>query len=169
MIATPDRRPRSLCEDDRMRRLLLVSFAAAIAMGCGGAHGCPDADSPGRIEFAGGDVLTVLIADEPDERAQGLMDVDHLPPDEGMAFMFETPQDAAFWMKDTRVPLSIAFLRGGRVVAIRDMDPCTADPCPTYASSEPYTLAIEANQGWFAGHGIAEGDRMERFDGPFCS
>jgi uncharacterized membrane protein (UPF0127 family) len=152
-----------------MRRLLVVSFAAVIAMACGGAHECPDPATPGHIEFAGGDVLTVRIADEPDERANGLMDVDHLPPDEGMAFTFGSPQDAAFWMKDTQVPLSIAFLRGSRVVSIRDMDPCTAEPCPTYASSEPYTLAIEANQGWFARHGIAVGDRMERFDGPFCS
>jgi uncharacterized protein len=152
-----------------MRRFLPIPFALALLASCGGARGCPDPDTPGRIAFAGGDVLTVRIADEPDERAHGLMDVERLPPDEGMAFTFGSPQDAAFWMKDTRVPLSIAFLRGSRVVSIRDMDPCTADPCPTYASSEPYTMAVEANQGWFARHGIAVGDRMERFDGPFCS
>jgi uncharacterized membrane protein (UPF0127 family) len=126
--------------------------------------------SPGHITFAGGGVLTVRIADEPDERARGLMGVTDLPTDEGMAFLYGESTDATFWMKDTPIPLSIAFVdQDNRIVTIREMTPCTDDvACRTYASTEPYTKAIEAEAGWFAAHGIEEGDRIRSFDGPFC-
>ncbi len=62
-------------------------------------------------------------------------------------------------MKDTLIPLSIAFVgQDGRIVTLANMAPCRTDPCPTYSSREPYTLAVEANQGWFRDHGIHEGD-----------
>jgi uncharacterized protein len=153
-----------------MRRYLAPVFAAVMLASCGGAHGCPDPGAPGHITFPGGAVLTVRIADEPDERARGLMGVEGLPTDEGMAFIYGSANDASFWMKDTLIPLSIAFVDGdNRIVTIREMEPCTdGDACRTYASGEPYMLAIEAEAGWFADHGIEEGDRIRSFDGPFC-
>ena len=65
-------------------------------------------------------------------------------------------------MKDTLIPLSIAFVdEAGRVIGMRDMQPCESDPCPTYGIDEPYVLAIEANLGWFDRAGIEVGDRVE--------
>ena len=65
-------------------------------------------------------------------------------------------------MKDTLVPLSIAFVNDtGRVIGVRQMQPCEADPCPTYGIDQPFVLAIEANLGWFDRAGIEVGDRAE--------
>jgi hypothetical protein len=122
----------------------------------------------GHIEFGTAGTLTVRIADEPDERARGLMDVGSLPANGGMAFVFgDRPVSDGFWMKDTEIPLAIAFVHGTRVVDVDEMTPCTQDPCRMYRSTRPYTLAIEANAGWFRRHGIAPGDEMTSFDGPF--
>jgi uncharacterized membrane protein (UPF0127 family) len=153
-----------------MHRHLALALAVATVAACGGARDCPDPAAPGHIRFAGGDVLTVRVADEPDERAQGLMGVTDLPTDQGMAFLYGSQTDATFWMKDTVIPLSIAFVDDhDRIMAIREMSPCASgDACPTYAAGEPYTLAIEAGSGWFADHGIEVGDRVRSFDGPFC-
>jgi uncharacterized protein len=110
--------------------------------------------------------LFVRVADSPDERAQGLMGVRRLAADEGMAFDFGGASSASFWMKDTLIPLSIAFVdQGGRIITIEEMAPCPADPCPTYDAREPYTLAVEANAGWFREHGVSEGDRCSVLEG----
>ncbi|MGZ8581511.1 MAG: DUF192 domain-containing protein [Actinomycetota bacterium] len=128
----------------------------------------PD-DAMGAITFEGGATLDVRFADDADERRRGLMGVTSLPADEGMAFDFgDQPQTGGFWMKDTLIPLSIAFVDDRRrIVTILDMEPCDADPCPTYASGQPYVWAIEANAGWFERHGVEAGDRIEEVDGPF--
>jgi len=90
------------------------------------------------------------------------MNVESLPADEGMAFVFDEPVSSTFWMKDTPIPLSIAFVdEDGRVIGVRDMQPCEGDPCPTYGVDEAYVLAIEANLGWFEEHGIDAGDTAE--------
>jgi uncharacterized membrane protein (UPF0127 family) len=103
--------------------------------------------------------LFVHLADSPDERARGLMGVRDLPNDGGMAFAFGEPSTATFWMKDTLIPLSIAFVaQDGRIVTLANMAPCRAEPCPTYSARGPYTLAVEANAGWFRDHGVDEGD-----------
>jgi uncharacterized membrane protein (UPF0127 family) len=112
-------------------------------------------DSPGEQER-----LAVRVADTDAERATGLMGVVSLPADQGMAFAFAAPTQARFWMKDTSIPLSIAFVdQRGRVVTIEEMEPCRADPCPTFSATSPYTLAVEANRGWFARAGVTVGDR----------
>lgn len=106
--------------------------------------------------------LHVDVADDGDERARGLMGVEQLPRDQGMAFVWDEPVTTTFWMKDTLVPLSIAFWdTDGRIIDILDMEPCTSDPCPTYRPDAPYVGAVEANAGWFAEHGVAVGDHVE--------
>jgi uncharacterized membrane protein (UPF0127 family) len=68
-------------------------------------------------------------------------------------------------MEDTLIPLSIAFAdENGRIVSIRDMEPCRADPCPTYPSGRAVTTALEVNQGAFERWGVGVGDhlRVER-------
>ena len=106
--------------------------------------------------------MYVDVANTPQEQERGLMGVETLPNDEGMAFVFGGLTDSTFWMRDTLVPLSIAFVgENGRVVGVRDMLPCESDPCPTYGIDTPYVLAIEANLGWFDEAGIEVGDRAE--------
>ena len=106
--------------------------------------------------------LHVDVADDGDERDRGLMGVEQLPRDQGMAFVWDEPVTTTFWMKDTLVPLSIAFWdTDGRIIDILDMEPCTGDPCPTYRPDAPYVGAVEANAGWFAEHGVGVGDHVE--------
>jgi uncharacterized membrane protein (UPF0127 family) len=103
-------------------------------------------------------MLRVEIADTEAERQTGLMNRTALAPDAGMAFVFDRPADVGFWMKDTLIPLDIAYwTRGGRIVAIRQMRPCRADPCPLYSPGSPYVGAVEANLGFFADHGVRPG------------
>ena len=88
-----------------------------------------------------------------------------LPPDAGMVFLEDGPTDASFWMKDTLIPLSIAFWGSDeRIVDLQDMEPCRADPCPLYRSTAPYVGAVEANRGFFEAHGVTLGDlvRLDR-------
>ncbi len=115
------------------------------------------------IETADGTVATapLPIAETPGERQLGLSGRQSLAPDSGMIFRFDAPTTSSFWMKDTLVPLSIAFIdEQHNIVAILDMDPCTADPCPTYAPDTEYVAAIEMNQGWFKEHGVRAGDTV---------
>jgi uncharacterized membrane protein (UPF0127 family) len=115
------------------------------------------------IETSAGDevVVPVEIADTPDEREVGLMNRPSLPEDAGMIFLFDDDTSGGFWMKDTLVPLSIAFVDAdGTIVSILDMDPCEADPCEIYDPGVTYRSALEVNQGAFGRWGVQEGDRL---------
>jgi uncharacterized membrane protein (UPF0127 family) len=84
-----------------------------------------------------------------------------LPADAGMVFVFTEDHAGAFWMKDTLIPLSIAFYAGdGRILRILDMERCNADPCPLYDPGVAYRGALEVNHGAFAGWGISAGDQL---------
>ncbi|WP_280563235.1 DUF192 domain-containing protein [Chromohalobacter sp. 48-RD10] len=117
------------------------------------------------LEIAG-ETLSVEVARQAEERAQGLMDRDTLAPDAGMLFVYEAQQSAetAFWMYRTRIPLDIAFLgANGEVRAIRRMLPCQAASsaeCPRYAAEVPFRAALEVNAGYFRRHGIEVSDRL---------
>lgn len=107
-------------------------------------------------------VLDVEIADTPSERAIGLMGRSHLDQDRGMIFVWDSPVQDGFWMKNTFIPLSIAFLdEDGIIIDIQDMEPQTLE---THAPNQPYFYAIEVNQGYFDGKGITVGDRAQ-FEG----
>ena len=144
----------------------MKTFAVAISLAglvaCTGTDHHP-AHPPSTVTFGGSDaVLHVEIADKAHEQRKGLMGVETLPADEGMAFVFDGPSDTTFWMRDTLIPLSVAFVDdAGRVIGVRDMQPCEADPCPTYGVEQPFVLAIEANLGWFDRAGIEIGDHAE--------
>ena len=136
----------------------------AVACATGSNVATPNCSAPpSRVRFAvGGAELHVQVAANDEARQRGLMGVTELPPDEGMAFTWDAPTTATFWMKDTLIPLSIAFWGGdGRLLDILEMEPCTADPCPTYSSRAPYTHALEMNAHWFDDRGIEIGDRVE--------
>ena len=86
-------------------------------------------------------LLYVDVADDAGEQRRGLSGIEQLPADEGMAFVWPEPVGSTFWMKDTLIPLSIAFVdEAGRVIDVLDMQPCESDPCPTYGVDEPYVL-----------------------------
>ncbi len=105
--------------------------------------------------------VRVEIADDDAERARGLMYRTALAEDRGMLFIFDEEQPLSFWMKNTLIPLSIAFMDSeGRIVDIQDMKPLDDDP-PSYVSAEPARYALEVNQGFFEERGVKVGDRAE--------
>ncbi len=100
--------------------------------------------------------IWVEVAKTPEERSRGLMGRKFLGKDEGMLFIFETEDYHGFWMKDTLLPLSIAFIdRDGRIVSITDMQPLTLD---SHLPSKPILYALEMNKAWFSSYGIKVGD-----------
>lgn len=151
-----------------MRHLVTIVVAALCLAACGGADGAaqsPSAPPEPLVEFRtdeGRATLRVEVAATAVERARGLQGVTDLPPDRGMAFVFDGPVDSTFWMKDTPIPLSIAFVDdAGEVITIRDMEPCRQDPCPLYSAAAPFVLAVEAHRGWFDAAGVDVGDRAQ--------
>src|SRR5918998_3546570 len=105
--------------------------------------------------------LTVEVADEPDEWRVGLMHRRSLARNAGMVFVFPQPIRGGFWMKNTLIPLSIAFFdRRGRILRIMVMTPCRADPCPTYDPKVAYKGALEVNRGSYGRWGVRRGDRI---------
>jgi uncharacterized protein len=138
-----------------MRGLALALLVLCAA--CGGA-GQPRVS----IDTAGGEVtITVEVADTPAKRERGLMGRESLAADAGMVFVFPKDTKDAFWMKDTLIPLSIAFYDDrGRIVSLLDMQPCRAEPCPLYSPGASYRGALEVNRGAFARWGVRVGDQL---------
>lgn len=151
-----------------MRRLaLILLFLLALGAGCaGGSDDGGDADAGGPtvvIETDEGErEIAVEIADTDDERALGLMGRTSLPEEAGMVFVYTQPTEGGYWMKNTLIPLSIAFYdTDGTILRILQMEPCRADPCPVYDPGVSYAGALEVNQGAFERWGVREGDRLE--------
>ena len=124
---------------------------------------------PRRAPGSGGEwqalsvVATVEVADEPAERSRGLMGRDSLAPDSGMYFVHEQAHRQGFYMKNTRIPLSIAFIRAdGVIIAIEDMQPYDET---LVQPDQDYKDALEMSQGWFAENDIRVGDRAQLLDG----
>ena len=144
--------------------VILVTICAAVAIGCNDDGGEPvptgsDGAPLTRITFVnkeGDEIdLFVEVVDTPEERGRGLMFRQSMPENQGMLFVFEQEGQYSFYMKDTLLPLSIAFVEGeGDILEIEDMQPLTED---LHSPDEPYLYAIEANQGWFDRHGIGAG------------
>ena len=153
-----------------MRRASVVVLLALAMMLAACSRGSSTATASGsriaRATFhtAEGDVRTsfLSVADSEAEREHGLMGRTSLAADGGEVFLFDGTVDVTFWMKDTEIPLSIAFWdASGRIVDLEEMEPCAADPCPTYRSRAPYTTALEMNAGWFRDHGVRIGDQVD--------
>lgn len=100
------------------------------------------------VHDAGDEVLPVFLAGTPGRRSRGLMGVSSLGEVAGMVFEWPETSLGSFWMKDTLIPLEIAFIdTEGLVFAVFEMEPCLEEPCPTYQPDGPYHLAFE----WPAG------------------
>lgn len=111
------------------------------------------------------DTVHAEIAYTEQERAQGLMFREELAEGSGMIFVFDDVDARAFWMKDTYVPLDIAYMdESRRIVDIQQMTPETTD---TYPSAAPAMFALEVPQGWFEARGIEVGDMATIIFGRF--
>jgi uncharacterized membrane protein (UPF0127 family) len=86
---------------------------------------------------------------------------------EAMAFRYPDPHTGTFWMKNTVLPLSIAFFApDGGFLSSFDMEPCTVDPCPTYPTAPAFLVAVEVPQGGLPALGLTPGSRLELLDVP---
>ncbi len=109
-----------------------------------------------------GHAIRAEVARTPDERAQGLMNRRHMGKNDGMLFVFEQAQPVSMWMKNTLLPLSVAFIdEQGRIINIAEMLPETLD---SHSSLAPAKYALEMNAGWFDQHGILAGKLVEGID-----
>ncbi len=113
---------------------------------------------------AGMHQIQAQLAQTDEQRAIGLMHVREMPQHTGMLFVFEQPGRQCFWMRNTLLPLSIAFLTDeGRIVNIAEMQ--ALDEKSQHCSNEPVRYALEMNQGWFAKRGFKAGSKLA--GGPF--
>jgi uncharacterized membrane protein (UPF0127 family) len=100
----------------------------------------------------GGETWRVVVADDAGEHSRGLMGVTGLGNLDGMLFVYPSDTESSFWMKDTLIPLDIAFFDvDGGLVDLLHMEPCLQDPCPTYSAAGPYRYALETAAGGFDG------------------
>ncbi len=103
-----------------------------------------------------GKKIQVEVVRTEQEKARGLMFRDKLGVDEGMLFVYEKEEFLAFWMKNTPLPLSIAFIdRKGKIVDMQDMEPFSLR---THTSARPARYALEMNRNWFQKNGVQVGD-----------
>ena len=140
--------------------------AARSAVLCAGLllTGAPARSQSAAAEFvviplsAGIYVIRAEVAATPEERALGLMHRSHLGDNQGMVFLFDQPAMQCMWMKNTLIPLSVAFIADdGRILNIEDMAPQTED---NHCAARPARYALEMNRGWFSRHGIAPGMKI---------
>ena len=112
-----------------------------------------------RVKLAAGmHQIDAQVAQSPDQRTIGLMHRREMPQHEGMLFVFEQPSVQCFWMKNTLLPLTAAFVADdGTVVNLADMQPQTTD---SHCSARPVRYVLEMNRGWFAKKGIKPGFKL---------
>lgn len=103
--------------------------------------------------------IDVQVAQTADQRQTGLMHRKEMPQHEGMIFVFEQPVQQCFWMKNTLLPLSAAFIADdGTIVNIEEMKPLVLD---SHCSVRPVRYVLEMNKGWFAKKGIKAGGKLK--------
>ncbi|HEY3483946.1 MAG TPA: DUF192 domain-containing protein [Ilumatobacteraceae bacterium] len=106
--------------------------------------------------------LCLWIADDEEQRPRGLMGVTDLAGRDGMAFVYTEPHTTAFTMRNTIMPLSIAFFGpDGSQLGNFDMEPCTAEPCPLYPTPDGFTVAVEVPQGAIDELAMGPGSRLD--------
>lgn len=139
------------------RALLRIVTASAVVLAAAsgaGASGLPVA----ALRLAG-QTIEAEVASTPAQRETGLMRRASLPAGHGMLFVFRRPQPVCMWMKNTYIPLSVAFIAGdGTIVDLADMQPLTLQ---AHCSGAPVRYALEMQQGWFAAHGVAPGTTLQ--------
>ena len=133
----------------------------AAGLSCASALAQPSAqlDLPRTQLTVGMFRIDVQLATTPQQRQIGLMSRREMPQTEGMLFIFEQPAEQCFWMKDTLIPLTAAFVADdGTIVNLADMKPLDET---SHCSARPVRYVLEMNQGWFAQHGVRAGLKLK--------
>ena len=143
----------------RRLRALAPSLLLAMLGGLPHAHAqSPQVNLPRMTLSAGMHLLDVQLAQTPEQRQIGLMFRKDMPQHEGMLFVFEQPATQCFWMRNTLLPLTAAFLDDeGTIVNLADMKPQNDD---SHCSAKPVRFVLEMNQGWFAKRNIKAGYKL---------
>jgi hypothetical protein len=140
-----------------MKLVLLVVLVIAIA-------GCVSQSQSAQVILSTGTgqkTVSAEIADNMQEWEAGLMNRSSLPENDGMIFIFPDSQQRIFWMKDTLIPLDMIFISDRFEVAdITTMEPCRADPCPSYTSKLPARYVLEVNAGYAKENNVTTGSRV---------
>lgn len=146
---------------------MIPSFARillALTLGSAASGATAAAELPTVSLSINGHKITAEVAATPEQRATGLMNRFRLKPDQGMVFVFERAAPQAFWMKNTFIPLSIAFISAdARILNIDEMAPQDES---LHWSRGAALHALEMRRGWFAERGIKAGDRVEGLPPP---
>ena len=143
-----------------IRAVSLSIFFAALALLAGSvnAQGSPQLELPRVKLTADMYQIDVQVAKTPDQQEFGLMFRKQMPQHEGMLFIFDAPTTQCFWMKNTILPLTAAFIADdGTIVNLADMAPETTN---SHCSARPVRFVLEMNQGWFAKRSIKAGFRL---------
>ena len=142
-----------------MKYIAVVLLGLAAIMGnTAHAQDAPQMDLP-RIKLSAGlHLIDTQVAASPEQRATGLMFRRSMPLSEGMLFIFDQASVQCFWMKNTLLPLTAAFVADdGTIVNLADMKPQTTD---SHCSRQPVRYVLEMNQGWFNKKGIQAGFKL---------
>ncbi len=138
---------------DRWIKAILYLLPSLFVLSVSTAH---PQDLPRIPVYIKGKEIRVEVAKTGENRARGLMERKSLGKNEGMLFIFDEEGYHGFWMKNTYLPLSIAFMtKDGKIVSITDMKPLDLS---THNPPQPILYALEMNKGWFAANGIKAGD-----------
>ena len=135
-----------------------ITLTLLVITAVGHAQDTPQTTLP-RIKLqAGMFQIDAQVAQTPEQRSIGLMHRSDMPQHEGMLFVFEQPATQCFWMKNTLLPLTAAFVADdGTIVNLADMKPQTTD---AHCSVQPVRFVLEMHQGWFAKKGLKAGSRL---------
>ena len=149
---------------------MLAGFTRLLRAGClalsiaGLARAAVPEPLPTIPLMINGHRIVVEVASTPERRSLGLMHRFSLQPDHGMLFVFERLEPQGFWMKNTFIPLSIAFIAAdGRIINVDEMQPHDES---THMSRAPALYAIEMRKGWFTERGIRSGDVVKGLPEP---
>ena len=138
-----------------------LSALTALLLAAAAQSACaqdPQTNLPRVTLSAGMHQIDAQVAQTSEQRATGLMHRREMPQHEGMLFVFERPTVQCFWMKDTLLPLAIAFIADdGTVVNLSEMKPLALD---SHCSDKPVRYVLEMNQGWFAKKGVKPGSKL---------
>ncbi|MEY3572564.1 MAG: hypothetical protein RJA77_479 [Pseudomonadota bacterium] len=133
-------------------------IAASIALGPGAGAALDQAHTPSTLDIKGFRIQ-VEVARTPESRARGLMGRTSLAPDSGMLFVFDAPERICMWMRNTPLPLTVAFLDDqGVIINLADMQPRTDT---VHCARRDARFALEMTQGWFQNRGIQAKDRVK--------
>lgn len=138
--------------------LALAGLAAVATSHQAMAQSVPQVNLPRVALTAGMYRIDAQVASTPTQRQIGLMQRRDMPTHEGMLFVFEQPGVQCFWMKNTPLPLTAAFVADdGTIVNLADMQPLSED---SHCSAKPVRYVLEMNQGWFAQRGLKAGSKL---------